>query len=168
MKKLLFLIILAFVTGGYKTNEVSFEHATYDYPEFGITFKYPKEWIIKDDVSDGNFILALSKDGKGFGYPSSMKFYGTKPKDMDFINRLLEEDEYMQILDEKQIIINNLEARQVTTEIEDDGAKKIEIYVIFEDKDKSLIVISGGMTEEDSERNKMFFEIVSTIKFIAQ
>lgn len=155
------------MSGGSNSSEVSFEHATYIYPEFGIAFKYPKEWSLKGREDNGDFMLALSKEGKGFTNPTSILFYGTKPKDMGFINRVLEEDEDMHILDDRQIIINNLKARQVSTEVVDEGVKKTRICVVFEEKDRSLIVISGDMNEGSTEY-KMFFEIISTIKLISE
>lgn len=167
MKNIIIFIILAFMSGGSNSSEVSFEHATYIYPEFGIAFKYPKEWSLKGREDNGDFLLALSKDGKGFTHSSSILLYGNKPENMEFINGLLEEDDGMHILDDKRIIINNQKARQVNTEVDDDGVMKTEIFVIFEDEGRSLIVKSGRMSEGSTEY-KMFFEIISTIKLISE
>lgn len=163
MKRLLLLIMTALMLAGCKSNEISFDHTIFNYSEFGITFKYPKEWSIQERASDGNFLLALSKDGNGFTNTSSVLFYGAKPKDMNFVEGLVEEDQDMHILDEKQIYINNQQARQIRSEVIDNDVIMNQFHVIFEDEDKVLVVVSGEM-KEDSIEYEMFFDIVSTIK----
>lgn len=123
MRKFLILLTLVFILAGCNSKETSFEHATYNYSEFGITFKYPKEWYIRDDVNEGNFIFALSKEGKGFTHPSSVLITGSKPKDMEFIERqlVIDPDEDTEIVDDQQMNINNQKARQVRMEFTDNG-----------------------------------------------
>ncbi|WP_018752910.1 PsbP-related protein [Paenibacillus sanguinis] len=164
MRQLALFTILVFMLAGCTSDKISFDYATYTYSEFGITFKYPKEWSVKDDTAAGNFILALSKEGKGFTDGSSVLFYGTKPKDMNFMNRTLEEDEETRIIEDKQMMINDQPARLVTTEADDDsGVKLLIFYVVFEEEDKSLMVTSGEMEEKSAEYD-MFFDIISTIE----
>ncbi|MGG2993065.1 hypothetical protein ABEO75_13845 [Paenibacillus macerans] len=84
---------------------------------------------------------------------------------MEFIQRLLndETEEESNIVDDKQVIINNQKARQVRFERNENGATMTKIFVIFEDKDRSLLLISGEM-EKGSTELDIFSDICSSIK----
>lgn len=121
--------------------------------------------LTRDNTAEGNFLVSLSKEEKGFTHSSSVLFYGSKPKDMEFIQRLLndETEEESNIVDDKQVIINNQKARQVRFERNENGATMTKIFVIFEDKDRSLLLISGEM-EKGSTELDIFSDICSSIK----
>lgn len=162
------LLMIILITGCNETNQAKYEDV-----DFGVSFSYPNDWIVTEQQGAPLWLIASTTEYKpieGLQGPGVMLF-GFKPKDMELVNKWLEDaqTEYNDgaKLTESNTSLGGLEAKRYETEVlEEEGNKGKAIYYVIEEPEMSFMVqFLNSIDEENKEDMKKIEEIIKSIKF---
>lgn len=166
---LLVTLMLSICGCSEKYDVEKYDVEKYHNSDWGVSISYPIQWFIQDTSAYDLLNVMFSKEEYNIGKDNEavISFVGKKgDSGIEFVNEVEEDIKSgKQIIDEKDITLNKIEAKMIVINGAKDNSKDMVIYYVFIKQGENNCVIMYNAKENNKENLKIIENMLITLTF---